>query len=583
MRFTLNLAAVICIAIATSALAKPDPEFTRVAEQWIKSHVETTLAETVRATGEQPTNGQINAAYCRAIAAWKSVNPGGEKKLTLESLARMRVFIEKCPSLKDVPLGEDAKNAPPAGAVPLPDNIDELEQEAMDKAIKDFIAWHPDEFDDAETAEEYAKRQLLVWWYSDEYAELLRRYGRDRGGYIEVDPEFVKAEQEFIGEAKRRWLAAHPDPNAGNAMTPGSEKSRKTRADGAIVTEYTNGVVAIDHPDGREETVFPDGRREIRYPDGRRETFNPDGSIEVVTGIGAGRRTTLTQPDGTTDVWTGQNADEYIGGFIPGLGTVTVRGAVHPDAGKAADGGKLEGILAGAVKKAEEDKGRNLTALEEWEARRGALRQWEAEHPEGKRTGEEESAHRTAAARLREDEAVMEMRRRMKSREDGTVDPLDGPGWRAAVRAGRDIADGSVDPLDGFAPEDTTGNAGNPPPEAPEQETIIRNIDLGARAAGQIHTFQFAGVNESCEEPQDFRFDAVDTDWMRFPGGNVTEDIPMGGSRSIAAQIDARNLAPGRYQGIVEVTCETCGWFVFADCFIDKQELRLQVQIVPPN
>ncbi|MFM9863364.1 MAG: T-complex 10 C-terminal domain-containing protein [Micropepsaceae bacterium] len=578
MRTTLLWCSIVAIALSVliwPAWSKPDAEFTRVAEQWMNSYAATLAHETASAAGRALTGGELIAIRCRAIAAWKQANPGGEKKLTLGSLARMRVFEVECEHVKGVKIGIEAKGLPYQGGEPYPKDFEDRRQDAMDKAMRDFIAWHPDEFADGVSPEDYARRQLLILWLSDDYVRLARacEEARRKRDYNKADAcgrALGKMEEDWIAAAKLRWLQTHPQDPRTSGVTGGGVKKLTTRADGAKVTEFDNGVTGIDHPDGREETVFPNGRREVRYPDGRLEIFHPNGAIEIVQGIGAGRRITLVEPDGTRDVWVGQDGSEYVGGFLPGLGDVKVGPAVDPAATAPTDGGALRAALDKAVEDAKEKRG-SLSALEEWEIRRAALWQWETDNPPGTRTGASEAERRTEAARLRERQGEMELRRRVKSRSDGSVDPLDRAAWHAARRQGRETADGSVDPLD------------QQKPPAEQQPPVQGDgaIDLGERRVGQSYPFAFEARNKTCQQPLDFRFEARNAPWIQFSSGNVVRGVVQGQTKALPVQLNFSQTPAGAHTGEVDVTCENCGWFLFKNCHIDKQTLRLRVAVKP--
>jgi hypothetical protein len=546
----------LCVTTSISiALAKPDLAFTRVHEQWLENYVNNLVLQ----TGRNLTSVEVDAAWCRAIEAWEKAYPGGARKLTFEALAKMRRFKLRCPKYRRIVLGPDARDTPQGTGGRLEGGsggrvgVRSREDAATRQAAKDFIAWHPDEFTSAETCEEYVAKRMFVWYHSEPYerarafAESADTFEKKKAAYDNLK----RLTDQKEAEAKLEWLRMHPaTAEEMSPVTPSGEKRRYTRADGAKVVEYTNGTTGIEHPDGREETIDKNGTRTIRYPDGRSETFHPDGTIEVVEGIGAARRRVIVEPDGYRQVFVGQAGDDYVGGYFPGLGFVRPSsGLSHPAVEAPLDGGALRNVLDAAEAEAARRKGAPLDDLERWEARDAALKKWEQQHPVGTRSGAQECERRTEAAKLREDQPVMEMRRRLR------------------------IAGGSVDPLDQV--------------EAKQQQVQEqagegrRLIDLGQRQTGTIHPFVFEARNATCAEPQDFRFEPKNIPWLQFPQGNVARGIAQGQTKELPARLNFSQAPPGRYRGEVDVTCETCGWFVFKSCHIDKEVLELQVLVTP--
>ena len=163
------------------------------------------------------------------------------------------------------------------------------------------------------------------------------------------------------------------------------------------------------------------------------------------------------------------------------------------------------------------------------------------------------------AARKKEIQEMIEaVRKRVETRKDGTVDPLDRKGWAEARK--KEPADGSVDPLDQVQP---------------------RRIDLGQRQTGRAYPFELEARNATCAEPQDFRFTPIGAPWLKLPQGNVAQGVGQGQTKSLPAQLDFSRAPPGTYNGAIEVTCDTCGWFLFKSCHIDKEHIELQVRVTP--
>ena len=107
-----------------------------------------------------------------------------------------------------------------------------------------------------------------------------------------------------------------------------------------------------------------------------------------------------------------------------------------------------------------------------------------------------------------------------------------------------------------------------------------QTYDLGTRQAGQTYPFAVQARNADCQDPQDFRFEARRMKWMRFASGNIVRGVGAGQSKQLPVQLDFTNVKPGRYSGEIDVVCETCTFLVFTDCFIDKQTITLQVNVV---
>jgi hypothetical protein len=105
-------------------------------------------------------------------------------------------------------------------------------------------------------------------------------------------------------------------------------------------------------------------------------------------------------------------------------------------------------------------------------------------------------------------------------------------------------------------------------------------VQLGSKQAGKTYPLTLGAENKNCPQPLDFRFTSQ-TPWIRMPTDPVARQIPQGQTRDLNATIDLNGLAPGPYQGNVEVQCDNCGWFIFQNCKIDKQVLWFYVQVTP--
>jgi len=118
-------------------------------------------------------------------------------------------------------------------------------------------------------------------------------------------------------------------------------------------------------------------------------------------------------------------------------------------------------------------------------------------------------------------------------------------------------------------------------PSAPGADAQI--TDAGVWAAGRAYPFALEARNASCTDPQDFRFEPQNVPWLKLPQGNVARAVAQGEARSLPALLDFTNTAPGRHRGQIDVECDTCGWFIFRACHIDKQTILLQVEVTPAS
>ncbi|MBP6010964.1 MAG: hypothetical protein KBA31_01950 [Alphaproteobacteria bacterium] len=57
--------------------------------------------------------------------------------------------------------------------------------------------------------------------------------------------------------------------------------------------------------------------------------------------------------------------------------------------------------------------------------------------------------------------------------------------------------------------------------------------------------------------------------------------VAQGQVKALPVELNFSQTPPGRYNDEVDVTCENCGWFVFKNCHIDKQSLKLRVSVRP--
>jgi hypothetical protein len=107
----------------------------------------------------------------------------------------------------------------------------------------------------------------------------------------------------------------------------------------------------------------------------------------------------------------------------------------------------------------------------------------------------------------------------------------------------------------------------------------FRDVSLGDRAAGEISSVQLGARNRNCPQPLDFRFTSQ-SPWLRLPADPVVRQVPNGQTRFIATTIDLTGMAPGPYQGFIDVDCENCGFLIFKNCKINRETLRFNVNVV---
>jgi len=104
------------------------------------------------------------------------------------------------------------------------------------------------------------------------------------------------------------------------------------------------------------------------------------------------------------------------------------------------------------------------------------------------------------------------------------------------------------------------------------------DIDLGEHEAGKAYTLSIGAENVNCTQPLDFRFSSK-TSWLHLPADPVVHQVPAGESRQIQMTLDLAHAAPGRHEAFIDVNCDNCGFFIFKNCKIDKQQLRLIVSV----
>lgn len=115
---------------------------------------------------------------------------------------------------------------------------------------------------------------------------------------------------------------------------------------------------------------------------------------------------------------------------------------------------------------------------------------------------------------------------------------------------------------------------------SPAARAEALTVDLGQAPAGTIDIFEVELRNDSCDEPQNFRFAARDTPWLKLVNGGGVRGVSRGKTKMFTAEIDLTGLKPARYAGRLDVICETCGTFVLSSCYIDPGSIAIQVEVV---
>lgn len=104
-------------------------------------------------------------------------------------------------------------------------------------------------------------------------------------------------------------------------------------------------------------------------------------------------------------------------------------------------------------------------------------------------------------------------------------------------------------------------------------------VDLGRAPPGTIDLFEVTARNDSCDEPQNFRFVPRNTPWLKLVHGSQVRDIRRGTSKRFVAVVDLTGLKSGHHKGQLDVICDTCGDFVLYRCHIDTRTIALEVEV----
>lgn len=111
------------------------------------------------------------------------------------------------------------------------------------------------------------------------------------------------------------------------------------------------------------------------------------------------------------------------------------------------------------------------------------------------------------------------------------------------------------------------------------QEGEIPINDLGIKAVGDKSEITLLAKNVNCEAPIDFEFFMDNLPWLSTEGPPVAKALSSGQSKSIPAKLDFSYTQPGTHYGRITARCTSCGWYLFANCMENAQDVVLKVTI----
>ncbi|WP_298471257.1 hypothetical protein [uncultured Erythrobacter sp.] len=114
-------------------------------------------------------------------------------------------------------------------------------------------------------------------------------------------------------------------------------------------------------------------------------------------------------------------------------------------------------------------------------------------------------------------------------------------------------------------------------------QDVIAVRDLGTRQAGEQYELTLTAQNLNCEKPQDFEFQLDNMPWLSADGPLIVRGLGPGQSKSIQATLDFQYTEPGIHYGRVTSRCITCGWYVFAACNEQAQDVVLKITVEDPS
>ncbi|MDJ0642950.1 MAG: hypothetical protein QNJ15_09040 [Erythrobacter sp.] len=114
-------------------------------------------------------------------------------------------------------------------------------------------------------------------------------------------------------------------------------------------------------------------------------------------------------------------------------------------------------------------------------------------------------------------------------------------------------------------------------------QDVIAVRDLGVKQAGEQYDLILTAQNLNCEKPQDFEFQLDNMPFLTADGPLIVRGLGPGQSKSINATLDFQYTQPGIHYGRVTSRCITCGWYVFAGCNEQGQDVVLKITVQDPS
>jgi len=114
-------------------------------------------------------------------------------------------------------------------------------------------------------------------------------------------------------------------------------------------------------------------------------------------------------------------------------------------------------------------------------------------------------------------------------------------------------------------------------------QDVIPVRDLGEKRVGEQYDLVLTAQNLNCPQPQDFEFQLDNMPWLNADGPLVVRGLGPGQSKSINAKLDFEYTPAGIHYGRVTSRCITCGWYVFAACNEQAQDVVLKITVNDPS
>ncbi len=354
---------LICLSLSLPAVAKPDLAFSEAHRTYVESELRQASVDAKR----RLTKAERCAVIYRSIQKWKKKHPEGERKLDLPTLVMMRRAERNCGPFAVLVINPKRPNwseeLHPTYSVVYGDTnayyevtidgrrtiVSYSTDDVRNKAERDFVSWHPDEFIGGDSADDAARRAEFKYSSTTrqdlirqaqfheqkareagqkaaeagkegDEAESIKQIGIKQKNEADARRLYQRIERErreAALKARRAWLEEHgPRGTAEDmrAITTDSVKRTYTDADGNRVVEYDNGAKKITYSDGHEETVGTDGTRTIEFPDGHVEHWHTDGRIECMFDHEQGVLRIVVGLDGKTSYYLN---GEFVAGWWP--------------------------------------------------------------------------------------------------------------------------------------------------------------------------------------------------------------------------------------------------------------------------